>query len=226
MFFEPTFLTPGVLPVWLDLGAVALGAVFGATLANSRQAPLIGVLLMGILLGFGGSMIRDILLNTDINALVHGRYITTAVVASFIGALLGDRLLRPTWMFTLLDTIVMGLFAVIGTEKALLFGMPISSSLFIGTLTAVGGGIIGDVLTGEKPDIMSRGPWSTSIALVTASWFIIWFQQDYVRFAELSSVVLCVTLRGLAIWRGWEAPHTEHLKPQTWIQRTKKDTAN
>ena len=33
---EPTFITPGVLPLWLDVGAVALGAVFGATLANSR----------------------------------------------------------------------------------------------------------------------------------------------------------------------------------------------
>jgi hypothetical protein len=26
MPFEPTFITPGVLPIWLDLGAVALGA--------------------------------------------------------------------------------------------------------------------------------------------------------------------------------------------------------
>jgi uncharacterized membrane protein YeiH len=85
---ESTFITPGVLPLWLDIGAAALGALFGATLANSRQAPLLGVLLVGILLGFGGSMIRDILLNTDINALVHGRYITTAVIASIIGALL------------------------------------------------------------------------------------------------------------------------------------------
>jgi uncharacterized membrane protein YeiH len=64
MQFETTFITPGVLPLWLDIGAVALGALFGATLANSRQAPLLGELLVGILLGFGGSMIRDILLNT------------------------------------------------------------------------------------------------------------------------------------------------------------------
>ena len=223
MPFEPTFITPGVLPLWLDIGAVALGAVFGATLANSRQAPLLGVLLVGILLGFGGSMIRDILLNTDINALVHGRYITTAVIASIIGALLGDFLLKPMWLFTMLDATVMGLFAVIGTEKALLFGMPISSALFIGTLTAIGGGIIADLLTGVKPDVMSRGPWSASMALVSACWFIIWFEQGYVRFAEFSSIALCVLLRGMAIWRGWEAPHAEHLKPNTWIKRKSKD---
>jgi len=54
MILEPTIISPGVLPLWLDIGAVALGAVFGATLANSRQAPLLGVLLVGILLGFGG----------------------------------------------------------------------------------------------------------------------------------------------------------------------------
>ena len=181
------------------------------------------MLLVGILLGFGGSIIRDILLNTEINALVHGRYITTAVVASIIGALLGDRLMRPMWLFTILDATTMGLFAVIGTEKALLFGMPISSALFIGTLTAIGGGIIADLLTGVKPDVMSRGPWSASMALVSACWFIIWFEQGFVRFAEISSIAMCVLLRGMAIWRGWEAPHADHLKPNTWIKRKPKE---
>jgi hypothetical protein len=39
------------------------------------------------------------------------------------------------------------------------------------------------------------------------------------RFAEISSIGLCVLLRAMAIWRGWEAPHAEHLKPNTWIKR-------
>jgi uncharacterized membrane protein YeiH len=101
--------------------------------------------------------------------------------------------------------------------------MPISSALFIGTLTAIGGGIIADLLTGVKPDVMSRGPWSASMALVSACWFIIWFEQGHVRFAEVSSIALCVLLRGMAIWRGWEAPHADHLKPNTWFKRTKPD---
>ena len=83
----------------------------------------------------------------------------------------------------------------------------------------VGGGIIADLLTGVKPDVMSRGPWSASMALVSACWSIIWFEQGFVRFAEISSIALCVLLRGMAIWRGWEAPHADHLKPNTWIKR-------
>lgn len=225
MQFEPNFVSPGVLPVWLDVGAVALGAVYGATVANSRKAPLIGVLLMGVLLGFGGGIIRDIFLNTSINALTHGRYVTTAVVASLIGALLGDRLMRPLWVFLTLDALVMGLFVVIGTEKAVLFGMPTSSAIFIGTLAAIGGGIFGDVLMGRTPDVMTRGPWQASVALACAIWYVIWAERNFVQFAEISTLILAVGIRGMSLWRGWDAPTLEPINPKI-IRKAFKSSKN
>ena len=215
---ELNLVEPGAIPLWLDLGAVALGAIYGATLATSRNAPLIGVLLVSVLMGFGGSMLRDIMLNTSINALTHGRYMTTVMVCTIIGALMGNRLLQPTWLILMLDALVMGLFVVIGTEKAYLFGMPTSASIFIGTITAIGGGILADLLLGQRPDIMSRGPWSASIALVCACWFVLAYSQGWRGFAEVSSIALAVLLKGMVLWRGWEAPMPEHLKSVDWIR--------
>jgi uncharacterized membrane protein YeiH len=197
---------------------VALGAIYGATLATSRNAPLIGVLLVSVLMGFGGSMLRDILLNAPINALTHGRYMTTVMVCTILGAMIGNRLLQPTWLILMLDALVMGLFAVIGTEKAYLFGMPTSSSIFIGTITAIGGGILADLILGQRPDIMSRGPWSASIALVCACWFVVAYAQGWRGFAEVSSIALAVLLKGMVLWRGWEAPMPEHLTSVGWIR--------
>ena len=215
---ELNLIQPGAIPLWLDLGAVALGAIYGATLATSRNAPIIGVLLVSVLMGFGGSMLRDILLDTPINALTQGRYMTTVMVCTLLGALFGNRLLQPTWLILMLDALVMGLFAVIGTEKAFLFGMPTSSSILIGTITAIGGGIMADILLGQRPDIMSRGPWSASIALVCAAWFVFAYGQGWRGFAEVSSIALAVSLKAMVLWRNWEAPMPEHLKTVDWLR--------
>lgn len=219
---EMNLIAPGVIPLWLDLGAVALGALYGATVATARKAPLIGVLLVSVLLGFGGSMLRDIMLNAPINALTHGRYMSTVMVCTVIGALFGHRLLRPRWLIGVLDAIVMGLFVGIGTEKAYLYGMPTSSSVLIGTITAIGGGIMADLLLGDKPDIMSRGPWSASIALVSSFYFVTVYGAGWHLFAELSTVVLAVIIKALALWRGWDAPMPEHLTSLEWMRRQRE----
>ncbi len=212
---------PPQLPPVIDLGAVALGAVYGATLAASRKAPLIGVLIISVMMGVGGSIMRDILLHTDINVLVHGRYMITVMISALVGSLIGHRLLQPLWLILMLDAIVMGMFVIVGTEKAFLFGMPTASSIFIGTVAAIGGGIFSDVLMGQQPDIMTRGPWNASIALVCAAWFTIFANANMITFAEISTVILATGIKGMALWRGWEAPMPEHLRPTEWIRRTR-----
>ena len=221
---EPQIVSPIALPLWIDLGAVAVGAIYGATLATSRKAPLVGVLLMGMLLGFGGSIIRDILLNAPINPLVKSWYVPTAALFALIGAIFGNQILKPKRLFYGLDALVIGMFVVIGAEKALIYNMPIGSVIFIGTLTAIGGGLLGDVLTGKTPDVMTRGPWLASVALFGAIWFVIWYQQGFTQFAELSTIILVVIIRGMSLWRGWDAPTPDDLKPKTWVERTKRAT--
>lgn len=221
LVIEVVATTPAQLPPLIDLGAVALGAVYGATLATSRKAPLIGVLIVSVMMGVGGSILRDLLLNTDVNVLVHGRYMTTVMVGALVGAVIGNKLLRPLWLILMLDAIVMGMFVVLGTEKAFLFGMSNTSSIFIGTVAAIGGGILSDVLLGQQPDIMSRGPWNASIALVCAGWFTIFANFDMITFAEITTVILATSIKGMALWRGWEAPMPEHLLPTEWIKRTR-----
>lgn len=224
MQLEPQLLDPISLPLWIDLGSVAIGAVYGATLATSRKAPLVGVLLMGILLGFGGSVIRDLLLDAPINPLIQPFHLPVAAGSAIVGAIFGQQILKPKRLFYALDALVIGMFVVIGAEKALIYNMPIGSVIFIGTLTAIGGGILGDILTGHKPDIMTRGPWLASSAVLGAIWFVIWFEQDLVQFAELSTILLVAAMRGLSLWRGWEAPTPDDLKPKAWVERTKRKT--
>lgn len=206
------------LPFALDIFSVSIGSIFGATIASARRTPLIGVLIVAVFMGMGGSILRDILLNAPLNSLVHPQYIISALICTVVGAVAGHWLLKPRWLILMMDTVVMGLFVVLGTEKAFMFGMPPMSAVFIGMITAIGGGIVADLLLGQKPDIMSPGPWNASIALVGAFWFVFTANMGNLKFAEYTTIALCVGIRGMVLWRKWEAPLPEHLTSTKWMK--------
>ena len=56
------------------------------------------------------------------------------------------------------------MYAVIGTQKSLNTGLGISAAILIGTLSAIGGGLIRDVLTREEASLLKPGQWYAGTA--------------------------------------------------------------
>ena len=74
-----------IIPLWLDLTAVAIGAIQGAMFAarlTERRIDLLGVALIGVIVGLGGGLIRDILLNQLPAAICDNWYIPVATAAA------------------------------------------------------------------------------------------------------------------------------------------------
>ena len=66
----------------------------------------------------------------------------------------------------ILDSLAMGFFAVAGTYKALLFNASILVAVLLGVITAVGGGILRDIVARRTPAIFTGGPlYATATAL-------------------------------------------------------------
>lgn len=153
----PTF----IIPLWADLTAVALGGVQGALFASGfqgqRRLDLLGVAIIGILLGMGGGLIRDLLLGLTPATLQSNWYLITATLASIVGMLLSGIFQRLNRAIVLLDAVVIGLFGAFGTSKALALGMPAVPAIFVGVLAAVGGSVLRDVLMGLPVAIMHVG---------------------------------------------------------------------
>lgn len=154
---EPLFM----IPLWADLTAVALGGVQGALFASGfqgqRRLDLLGVGIIGIVMGMGGGLIRDLLLNTTLATLQTNWYLITATAAALVGMLLAGVFQRLNFLIVGLDALVIGLFGAFGTSKALAFGIPIAPAVFIGVCSAVGGGILRDVIMGVPVSIMHVG---------------------------------------------------------------------
>lgn len=157
MVTEPLF----VIPLWADLLAVGLGGVQGALFASGfvgrQRLDLLGVTLIGIVMGMGGGLIRDLLLNVTPTTLQSNWYLLTAVGASLVGMLLAGVFRRLNAVIVALDAVVIGLFGAFGTAKALALGLPFVPAVFVGVCSAVGGGILRDVILGLPVAIMHVG---------------------------------------------------------------------
>ncbi|WP_292831978.1 TRIC cation channel family protein [Microbacterium sp.] len=154
---EPLF----VIPLWADLVAVGLGGVQGAMFASGfvgkRRLDLLGVTIIGIIMGMGGGLIRDLLLNVPPVSLQSNWYLVTAGAAALIGMLLASLFQRLNQLIIALDALVIGLFGAFGTAKALAIGLPEVPAVFVGVCAAVGGGILRDIFMGLPVAIMHVG---------------------------------------------------------------------
>ncbi|THE08950.1 hypothetical protein E1I21_00430 [Microbacterium oleivorans] len=154
---EPQFL----IPLWADLTAVGLGGVQGALFASGfqgqRRLDLLGVSIIGVVMGLGGGMIRDLLLSTTPVALQSDGYLFTVTAAAIVGMLLANVFQRLNAVIVALDAVAIGMFGALGTTKALALGLPPIPSVFVGVCAAVGGGLLRDVFMGLPVAMMHVG---------------------------------------------------------------------
>ena len=167
-------MTIAVVPIWLDLLCVGVGAFQGALFAIFyKRFDLVGVTAVAILTGLGGGFLRDILIDAGRPAGMQDRYILTALAGVLVALVLGRWYRRIGGAIVVLDSIAMSLFAVAGTYKALLYGTSELVAVLIGVIAAVGGGVLRDVVCRITPQIFSGGPLYATATAIGATAFVL-----------------------------------------------------
>src|SRR6195952_522041 len=171
---SPSPLTLAVLNghalfTFLDLAGTFAFALSGAVAARERGLDWFGILVIAFTVACGGGVLRALCIGAIPPAgLADWRYLATALAAAVItmgSHGLVERLAHPVVLF---DTLGLGLFAVTGAQKALLFGVNAEVAVLMGMVTAVGGGVARDVLLNRVPVILQREIYA-SAALVGAA---------------------------------------------------------
>jgi uncharacterized membrane protein YeiH len=148
-------------PLWLSLLTVFVNAVVGALRGytdESRQWDIVGVSAFALLMGLGGGFIRDLLIgNLPAESLRRPWFLAVVAGAVIIVLFIGHRVARIQRVMDFLNAVALGLFAVTGVAYAREFGLPFVSSVLIGTLSAVGGGVLVSVLQGRIPTVLLVG---------------------------------------------------------------------
>ena len=103
---------------------------------------------------------------------------------------------------------MLGMFVVVGADKALRAELTLLPAIMFGVITATGGGLLRDLLSGEIPVILRPGSLYSSVAVLGSTVYVLMVGWLGVvkDVAALVAIGLAVALRLLAMWRGWQGP--------------------
>ena len=192
----------------VDLTGTFAFALNGAlTALRVVRVDIIGVVTLGMFTALGGGIIRDILLDALPPATFSDwRYLTVAAGGGLVAFVFGRHLDRVAKPILVLDAAGLSLFAVSGALKGLEFGVGFSQAVILGTITAVGGGTLRDVLIREIPSVMTSGLYAIP-ALLGA---LVVVAADRLGAAGLPAAVaaagVCFVIRMLGVRYDLSAP--------------------
>jgi uncharacterized membrane protein YeiH len=161
----PIILTP--ILDWLDIAGIAVFALSGAVLAARLKQTFVTMGFFALVTGVGGGTVRDLLISAPVF------WITDAWVAAIcLGTALIAWFTPVQWWegkgFAYADGAGLAAYAVLGTAKALAYGVPPVPAALMGVITGCVGGIIRDVVAGRPSIIMQPELYVTPAALSAA----------------------------------------------------------
>lgn len=153
----------------VDLFGVFVGAITGALVGRRLRYDIMGLWFLALFSGLGGGIIRDVMIQAGPPlALVEPAYLPTVAIAAVIAAVLGSRMDQLRRSITLLDAFALASFAVAGSLRSLDNGLGLWPTILLGVITAVGGGMLRDMMIGQTPTVFRRSELYGLAALGTS----------------------------------------------------------
>jgi uncharacterized membrane protein YeiH len=198
---------PNLVLVTLDLVGIFVFALSGGLVAVRKDLDVFGVLVLAGTTGLGGGFLRDVLIDaTPPAALADWRYLLVPVAAGLVTFWFHPTLGRMERGVNVFDAFGLALFCVTGALKALEYGLGPVPAALMGMLTAIGGGMLRDLLAGRVPTVL-KGELYATPALVGAVVAVVGSELGAATVVIAGPAAgICLVWRLLAMRRGWSAP--------------------
>ncbi|MFK4147196.1 trimeric intracellular cation channel family protein [Streptomyces sp. NPDC004065] len=193
----------------LDVVGIFVFAISGALLGVRKNFDVFGMAVLAEVTALGGGLFRDVVIGAvPPAAFTDLGYFLTPLLATLVVFFLHpqvERIQRAVYVF---DAAGLGLFCVSGTTKAYAYGLNLTASATLGLATAVGGGVLRDVLANEVPSLLR---WDRDLyavpAIVGATMVALAIDQDLLTpFTSGFAALTAFVLRLLAMRYHWRAP--------------------
>lgn len=165
------------IPLAFELLAVVVAAATGALTARENKLDLVGAIGLAVLVSLGGGLIRDVILQEG-NVYILRQPLALPVAVATAAAVFTFPVMveKPDRLVAILDIFSVGLFAVMGADKTMLYGYPAITCVMMGFFTAVGGGLLRDVCLARVPYIFQRSNLYAIAAIAGALTYIVLVQ--------------------------------------------------
>lgn len=203
-----------VLVFVLELIGTVAFAVSGAIVGIKKQMDLFGVIVLGICTAVGGGIVRDLILGvTPPVTFQNPVYTLTAAAVSVLMFLphMRARIGRHEPVFDrlllVMDAVGLGVFTVVGVQCAYQQSEDYTLFLliFVGLITGVGGGVLRDLLSGERPYIFMKHFYACASLIGALVTYFLWSVLGG-GYAMAVGFVLILAMRLLAAKYHWSLP--------------------
>ena len=197
----------------LDLIGIFVFAISGALLAVRKNFDVFGIAVLAEVTALGGGLFRDVVIGAvPPAAFTDLGYFLTPLLATLLVFFLHPQVERIQVAVNVFDAAGLGLFCVAGTIKAYEYGLGLTASAGLGLTTAVGGGVLRDVLANEVPSLLR---WDRDLyavpAIVGSALAALCIRYDALNpFTSGLAVITAFVLRLLAMRYHWRAPRAWH----------------
>ena len=216
LFGELENFEPVQIPLWIDLLAVFAGGLSGSLIAIRKRFDVAGVIVITLVSGLGGGIIRDVLIGAGPPAALRNPdYLYTALAAAGVGFVFRQFVARINPLFILIDAVSLGLYTFVGMQKGLNFDLPTVTAAMLGVTTAVGGGLLRDLLSGEVPGVLRPGHLSMTASIVGTAVYAFLYELGVPGYIDLWFVLAVVMgLRLASEYFGWTTPEASQAHEQ------------
>ena len=199
-----------VLDIVLDIiniiGIISFAAA-GAMISIDKEMDLFGVLFLSIITCFGGGILRDVMAGNEIGRMMPIFFtqlkmeiivcVLTALTVFLVAFLLKEKYVKEEVKVekinNVLDALGLGVFAAVGTSAYITLGPFVS--IIMGLTSAVGGGIIRDVILREIPFVFCKRVYAVACILGSAVYYLIHeLLMKGMKSADVVSTIACVAV--------------------------------
>ncbi|MEU1118087.1 MULTISPECIES: trimeric intracellular cation channel family protein [unclassified Streptomyces] len=210
----------------LDIVGIFVFAISGALLAVRKNFDVFGIAVLAEVTALGGGLFRDLVIGAvPPAAFTDLGYFITPLFAAALVFFLHPEVERTQLAVNVFDAAGLGLFCVSGTTKAYDYGLGLTASAALGLMTAVGGGVLRDIVANEVPSLVR---WDRDLyavpAIVGATMVALCIEFDVLTaFTSGFAAVTAFVLRLLALHYHWRAPRAWNRR-STAVEAEVKET--
>ena len=195
------------LVIILEIVGTVAFAISGVIAAMQKKMDIFGIMILGLTTAVGGGILRDLLLNiTPPAVFTDPLYAVTAIVTALVMFIphVAKYVSKAEKRLLVMDSIGLSVFTVLGVHTGMSTGNPYLA-VFVGVLTGVGGGVIRDLFTGERPYIFVKHFYACASIIGAIVAAALWSVDVFVAMSVGAIVIFALRICA-AIFR-WSLPH-------------------
>lgn len=197
------------LVIAADILGIFAFALSGFLVGVRNNLDLLGLIIAASLTALGGGVVRDVLLGRTpfaFNEYYPAITVLTTIFLAFTLRLYRREQIERQWLFVISDSIGLVAFSITGALLAIEAEFNFFGVIILSFLTAVGGGVLRDVMINQVPSVLISDFYGSialivSIILISLSGF-----NALGTFGVAVTALIAITLRLLAYKNQWHLP--------------------